>query len=202
MERSAEQAQCARGFVADCHLTNVEVLHADGRATGLPEQSFDLATARLVLVNVPQPEGLVQEMVRLVRPGGVVALHEAESTTQRCDPPHYAQTRLLEVLNTSAEMDGIDRTIGSKVPRLMREAGLVNIQVQPWVHAYPVGHGRRMLLLDFVENAWARVLDQQLITEAELNELTGLLKRHLEDAETLVLSSVFAQAWGRTPERP
>lgn len=202
VERSAEQVQRARRFVPDCHLTNVEVLHADGRQTGLPEQSFDLATARLVLVNVPQPQDLVREMVRLVRPGGVVALHEAESTTQRCDPPHHAQTRLLELLNTSAGMDGIDRTIGSKVPRLMREAGLVDIRVQPWVHAYPVGHGRRMLLLDFVENARARLFDQQLIDEAELNELTAQLKRHLEDPGTLVLSSVFIQAWGRTPQRP
>ena len=201
VERSVEQVQRARRFVSDCHLTNVEVLHADGRETGLPAQSFALATARLVLVNVPQPEGLMREMVRLVRPGGAVALHEAESSTQRCDPPHRAQTRLLELLNTSAWMDGIDRTIGSRVPRLMREAGLVDIRVQPWVHAYPVGHGRRMLLLDFVENARTRILDQQLVGEAELNELTGLLKRHLEDPGTLVLSSVFVQAWGRTPER-
>jgi SAM-dependent methyltransferase len=202
VERSAEQVQRARRFVADCHLANVEVLHADGRGTGFPEQSFDLATARLVLVNVPQPQGLVQEMVRLVRPGGAVALHEAESSTQRCDPPHPAQTRLLALLNTSAAMDGIDRTIGSKLPRLMREAGLVDIRVQPWVHAYPAGHGRRMLLLDFVENARARLLDQQLLEEAELNELTAQLKRHLEDPETLVLSSVFVQAWGRIPEQP
>jgi SAM-dependent methyltransferase len=201
VERSAEQVQRARRHVADCPLPNVEVLHGDGRDTGLPEHSFDLATARLVLVNVPRPEEVVREMVRLVRPGGAVALHEAESTTQRCDPPHHAQTRLLEMLNASAEMDGIDRTIGSKLPRLMREAGLVDIRVQPWVHAYPVGHGRRMLLLDFVENARTRLLDQELIGDVELNELTSLLKRHLEDPETLVLSSVFVQAWGRTPER-
>jgi SAM-dependent methyltransferase len=153
VERSAEQVQSARRYVADAHLTNVEVLHADGRATGLPGQSFDLATARLVLVNVPQPEVLVREMVRLVRPGGVIALHEADSSTQRCDPPHDAQTRLLEMLNTSATMDGIDRTIGPKLPRLMRAAGLMDIRVQAWVHAYPLGHGRRMLLLDFVQNA-------------------------------------------------
>jgi hypothetical protein len=140
-------------------------------------------------------------MVRLVRPGGVVALHEAESTTQRCDPPHHAQTRLLELLNTSAAMDGIDRMIGTKVPRMMREAGVVDIRVQTWVHAYPVGHGRRMLVLDFVENARARLLDRQLIGEPELNELTARLRRHLEDPETLVLSSVFVQAWGRTLQR-
>jgi SAM-dependent methyltransferase len=201
IERSAEQVQRAQQFVADSHFTNVDVLHADARRTGLPEQSFDLATARLVLVNVPEPELLVREMVRLVRPGGVVALHEPDSTTQRCDPPLPAQTRLLQILNTYAELTGIDRSIGPRVPRLLREAGVVDVRVNALVHDYPLGHGRRMLLLEFVENARSRILDQKLIGEVELNELTAALKRHLEDPETLVLSSVFVQAWGRTAER-
>jgi hypothetical protein len=58
-----------------------------------------------------------------------------------------------------------------------------------------------MLLLEFVENARQRILDQQVLGEGELDELTAALKRHLEDPDTLVLSSVFVQAWGRTPER-
>lgn len=98
-------------------------------------------------------------------------------------------------------MNGIDRAIGPRVPRLLRDAGLMNIRVNALVHEYPPGHGRRMLLLEFVENARSRLLDQQVIGEAELNELTAALKRHLEDPETLVLSSVFVQAWGRTPQR-
>jgi len=197
VERSAEQVQRAQQFSADSHLTNVEVIHADARDTGLSGQAFDLATARLVLVNVPQPEQLVAEMVRLVRPGGFVALHEPDSTTQRCDPPHPAQTRLLQLLNTYAEINGIDRSIGLRVPRLLREAGLVDIRVNSLVHVYPPGHGRRMLLLEFVENARQRILEKKLIGEGELNELTAALKSHLEDPKTLVVSSLFIQAWGR-----
>ena len=201
VERSVEQVKRAQQFAADCHLTNVEVLHADARNTGLPERAFDLVTARLVLVNVPQPEQLMAEMIRLVRPGGVVALHEPDSTTQRCDPPHPAQTRLLQLLNTYAEMNGIDRSIGLRVPRMLREFGLVDVNVNPLVHAYPPAHGRRMLLLEFVENARVRILDKELIGEVELNELTAALQRHLEDPRTLVISSLFIQAWGRTHDR-
>jgi hypothetical protein len=98
-------------------------------------------------------------------------------------------------------MNGIDRTIGPRIPRILREAGLVDVRVNPLVHVYPLGHGRRMLLLEFVENARDRILDKKLLGEVELNELTAALRRHLEDPETLVLSSVFVQAWGRTPER-
>lgn len=201
VERNDEQVERARQFVADNRLTNVEVLHADARSIGLPEGTFDLATARLVLVNVPEPEQIVAEMVRIVRPGGVVALHEADSTTQRCDPPLLAQTRLLQILSTYAEMNGIDRSIGTRVPRMLREAGLVEVRVNPLVHAYPPAHGRRMMVLEFVENARSRILDKNLIGEGELNELTAVLKRHLEDPGTLVVSSLFIQAWGRIPPR-
>jgi SAM-dependent methyltransferase len=200
VERSAEQVERARKFAADSHLKNIEVLCVDARDTGLPEASFDLATARLVLVNVPKPELIVKEMVRLVRPGGTVALHEADSTTQRYDPPLPAQASLLQVLNTYAEMNDIDRTIGLRIPRMLREAGLVDVRVNPFVHIYPPGHGRRALLLEFVENARNRILEKNLITKTELDELTAALKNHLEDPETLVLSSVFIQAWGRIPE--
>jgi ubiquinone/menaquinone biosynthesis C-methylase UbiE len=34
-----------------------------------------------VLVNVPEPEEILAEMLRLVRPGGFVALHEADSAS-------------------------------------------------------------------------------------------------------------------------
>ena len=201
VERSADQVERARHFAAGSHLMNVEVLDADARAVGLPERSFDLATARLVLVNVPRPEEIVAEMIRLVKPGGVIALHEPDSTTQRCDPPLAAQTRLLQILDTYAEMNGIDRAIGLRVPRLLRESGLLDVRVNPLVHVYPPGHGRRMLVLEFVENARNRILERELIPEAELDELTAALKQHLEKPSTLVVSSLFLQTWGRVDGR-
>jgi SAM-dependent methyltransferase len=201
VERSAEQVERARKFAATSHLANVEVLCADGRGTRLPAGSFDLATSRLVLVNVPEPEQILAEMVRLTRPGGFVALHEPDSTTQRIDPPHPAQDKLLELLARYGAMNGIDRSIGLRVPRMLREAGIADVRVHSLVHAYPPDHGRRMLVLDFVENARSRVLENGLISQSELDDLTGALRRHLEDPGTLVVSSLFLQVWGRKPER-
>ena len=90
-------------------------------------------------------------------------------------------------------------TLGLTLPRMSREAGLIDVHVHPFVHDYPLGHGRRMLLLEFVEKARSRILEKNLIGEIELNKLTTALKSHLEDPETLFLSSVFIQAWGRVP---
>jgi ubiquinone/menaquinone biosynthesis C-methylase UbiE len=201
VERSEEAVDLARKFVADRNLANVQVRNGDARASGLPRSTFDLATARLVLVNIPQPQEVVAEMVALVRPGGMVALHEADWTPHVCDPPIPAWDRLSEILVSYSTMNGIDPFVGRKVPRLLREAGLVDIQVNPLIHVYPPGHGRRTIFLEFVENLRDRIRGQKLIEDRELEELLTDLKRHLDDPHTLVVSHLFFQVWGRKPEQ-
>jgi SAM-dependent methyltransferase len=198
VERNTEEVARARRFVAEQGLANVEVVQADARATGLAGAAFDVATARLVLVNVPRPEQIVAEMVRLVRPGGVVALHEADCIGhQMCDPPLPAWDRLFDLLNRYAERHGIDRFVGRKIPRLLRQMGLRDVQVRPLLHAYPPGHERRKVLLDFVHNVRARLLGANLVDAAELDALMAAFARHLDDDETEVYSAVLVQAWGR-----
>ena len=199
VERSASAVELARELVADRGLRNVELLQGDGRSTGLPRASFDLATARLVLVNVAQPEQIVAETAGLVRAGGTVAFHEADWVSHICDPPLDAWTRLVDVLTLYAEMNGMDLFVGRRLPRLLREAGLVDVCSRPIVHIYEPGHGRRSILSDFVENLREQLLARRLIARDELDDLQITLRRHLEDPATLVLSHLFIQAWGRKP---
>ena len=199
VERSAEAVALARKLVAERGLGNVEVLERDARSTGLSRAAFHLATSRLVLVNVPQPEQIVAEAAALVRPGGWVAFHEADYVSHVCDPPLDAWTRLVELLQTYSERNGIDPLIGRKLPRLLREAGLIDVRVNPLIHVYPPGHGRRSILLDFAENLSERIIAEKLVGERELTDLKGALSRHLADPNTLVVSHLYFQAWGRKP---
>ncbi len=199
IERSAEAVALARTLVAQRNLGNVDVVQADARDTGLPRASFDLATLRLVLVNVPQPAQIVAEAAALVRPGGWVAFHEADYVSHVCDPPLDAWSRLLGLLETYSEMNGIDPFIGRKVPRMLREAGLADVRVNPIIQVYPPGHGRRNVLLDFSENLSERLVARNLIGEGELAGLKADLSRHLADPGTLVVSHLYLQVWGRKP---
>ncbi len=79
IERDDESVAAARQFVADRALGNVKVLRAEAASKGMPGDIFDLVHARLVLVNIPNAEAVVGEMVRLARPGGMVASHEADN---------------------------------------------------------------------------------------------------------------------------
>jgi SAM-dependent methyltransferase len=200
LELSEEAVGLARNFVGERNLDNVEVLHGDAHTTGLPRGSFDLATARLVLVNVPEPERIVSEMVALVRPGGMVALHEADYISHLCDPPHPAWFQLMQALEAYAESNGIDLFIGRRVPRLLRDAGLVEVQTRPIIYLHPPGHWRRMILWQFVGNLRDRLIAQGILSAAKLDELADALKHHIENPDTLVMSHLYVQVWGRKPE--
>lgn len=200
LERSEQFVASARKFVADRGLANVDVMQGDARNTKLPRASFDLVFTRLVLCNVPEPERVVEEMVALVRPGGFVASHEADYLPHLCDPPSAAWDRLFEVLQAFSRTNGIDLFVGRKTHRLLRDAGLVDLQVRPAIHTYPHGHNRRSIFLDFIENIRAAAVGGGFVTERELTALVHDLRRHLDDAGTLVVSHLFFQVWGRRPQ--
>lgn len=199
VELSEHPVQLAREFLEERRINNVEVRQGNAADTGLPREYFDLVTARLVLVNIPEPEKIVAEMVALVRRGGVVALHEADWIAHVCDPPLPAWDRLRQVLDAYSESKGMDLYIGRRVARILRDAGLVDVQTNPLIHTYGAGHSRRPIFLQFVKNLHERIVDQGLISEVEFAECVASLERHLDDVETLVVSHLFIQAWGRKP---
>jgi SAM-dependent methyltransferase/chorismate mutase len=187
----------ARKSMAEQQLTNVEIMQGDARATGLPRESFDIVFCRLLLVNVPQPEQLVEEMVALLRQGGFLASHEADYLPHGCDPPCPAWERLFEIFQAYSRAKGVDLFVGRRTHRMLREAGLVELQVNPVIHVYPHGHNRRNIFLDFVLNIRDSLVREGFATDEELNELTRDLKRHLDAPDTLVVSHLFFQVWGR-----
>jgi len=197
LERSESTLQLARQFIAERNLENVEVLQGDAKASGLPRASFDLVHARLVLVNVPEPQRVVEEMIALARPGGIVASHEADWGAFLCDPPSPAWDQLVKVFETHSRNNGIDLFVGRKTHQMFRAAGLLDIQVNPIIHVYPPGNNRRNILCDFLENVMDRILSEGLMQGTEFRENLSELKRHLDNPNTLVISHLFIQVWGR-----
>lgn len=197
VEVNEHAVQLARQFLSERHIKNVEVRQANAAVTRLPRQWFDLATARLVLTVTPEPEKIVAEMFALVKTGGFIALHEADWSIHVCDPPLPAWDRLMRVLVSYAEAKGIDLYIARRIARMLRNAGLVDVKANPLIHLYGPDHSRRPIFVQFANNLRDRMIAAHLISEAEFAECISAVERHLAKPETLVVSHLFIQAWGR-----
>jgi ubiquinone/menaquinone biosynthesis C-methylase UbiE len=196
----AHTAMAAR-FAAERGLTNVAVMTADARATGLAPDSFDLVHARTLLVNVPRPAEIVAEMARLARPGGWVVAMEPDTEYALCYPPHPAFSRISEIYAQAARRNGADPVIGRRVPEMLREAGLDEVGVGVIPQLFPAGHSRRTVRLDLVRAMGPHIVAIGLASEAELAELDATARAHVEDPRTVVIYGHLFQAWGRKRAR-
>jgi SAM-dependent methyltransferase len=197
VEINSDAVELARKYLVDAKIRNVEVKQADGRATGLPRASFDMATERLVMVNIPEPERIVAEMVDLVRPGGVVAVQEVDWGLHIIEPPLAALDRLVGAFETYARRNGMDFLVGRKVQRWLRAAGLLEVRVRPIAPACSPDKAQRTVVLQFAKNLRDKILGEGLLSEREFDECVVSLQRHLADPTTFLQFPLMIQAWGR-----
>ncbi len=120
---------------------------ADARCVPRPAQSYDRVVCQALLVHQARPEEVVREMVRLTRPGGLVAVVEPRwpSRTRHpaTDPAMEAMgSRVATVAAAAAVRAGLgDWSVADRLPALFRDHGLE--AVRTWVHpglvAVPAG---------------------------------------------------------------
>lgn len=127
IERSPDQIAEALHLAREAGEEGLIEIRA-GDALALPLQgaeweSFDVAHARFILEHVPDPLGVVRQMVRAVRPGGRVALEDDDHEVLRLHPEPAGFAALWHAYMASYERIGNDPRIGRKLVALLHEAG-------------------------------------------------------------------------------
>jgi len=197
----ADPAHVAAGrqYAVSHGFANVEVLAGDARHTGLPAESFDLVHTRTLLVTIPEPAEVVAEMVRLARPGGLVASQEPDAEFSLCYPPLPEWDRLWSLFLASFPRAGADLRLGRRLTELFREAGLTDVGATVYASCYPAGHSRRTVIPDLVRSLHPVILSLGLAGERELADVDAAVRAHLADPRTLIMPHLLVTAWGRKP---
>lgn len=118
--------EVGRELVADQGVDNVAFVQASVNETGFPADSFDVAFAHAVLQHLADPAAAVRELFRVVRPGGLIALVDADHGLSVLWPENdlmLESNALIERLRTRA---GTSPRVGRELGRLLIEAGCVD----------------------------------------------------------------------------
>ena len=119
---------------------NLTVQSGTGTALGFPDTTFDFVTCQTVLIHIPDPQTALKEMVRVLKPGGLLLCVEpdnfgvysgASSGDESVSLEHYtADFKFALAQQRGRIARGLcDLTLGGRLPALIAKTGLDNIQV-------------------------------------------------------------------------
>ncbi len=177
---------------------NCEFILGDAYATGLPDKTFDLVHIRFLASTAGSPEKLVGEAVRLVAPGGVVAIQEADFHTLMCYPEHPAWRELADIF-VACFPDGGGDPIAHRLYRLLMRAGLENVCYNPVLIGTRAQDAWRDYMPSTVESMKKRIINDLGVPKAHLEKLIADVREHLSHPETVWTFNSVIQTWGRMP---
>jgi SAM-dependent methyltransferase len=176
---------------------NAEFREGDAYQTGLPAESFDLVHMRFVASTAGAPQLLLQEAIRLTRPGGVIALQEPDGSSLNCYPPHPAWDKLKTALLGAFSGVGANLRLAGELYGLVREAGLDDVQYRPFLIGVRSTDPMADYLPSTVESLRATTIKLGLLSEAEFPDVLAECRAHLRQPETVFNMYTVAQVWGR-----
>jgi len=114
--------------VAMRNAVGAQLIQGDAHSLPLPSRVFDLVLCHFLLLWLNEPLQALQEMQRVVRPGGaVLALAEPDYGGRIDYPPPLAL--LGEAQRQALQRQGADPLIGRRLAQLFHQAGLSSIEV-------------------------------------------------------------------------
>ena len=117
-------------FLGDVDLPNVEVRKHDILNDDLPDGSFDLVHARLLLMHLPARDEAFKRMLAATKPGGWIFCEDFDMHTWLDVVPSEAMARLRPAFVGLLQMAGADPFYGRNLPKLFLDHGLTDAWVE------------------------------------------------------------------------
>jgi SAM-dependent methyltransferase len=117
----------------------------DATSLRLKSDGFDLTVAMTLFINVPDPGQILREMIRVTRPGGLVAAIEPIYQTDGHNEytPGYTKSerRFMSKLSrrrksSHAYVEGSNKFIAPQLPNMFSQAGLTDIDTKVFGYAH------------------------------------------------------------------
>jgi ubiquinone/menaquinone biosynthesis C-methylase UbiE len=203
VEIDAARVEAARERARAAGVGNVAFVAGDLRGGMELEGEFDAIVGRLILIHVADPAAVLRALVRYLRPGGLVAFQETDTSLWYLDPPVPLVEKMRDWINRAVAASGANNALGLKLPRVFAEAGLVKprLRVHGDVTCDPDDPSSYVGMVPTFRTLVPAILEAGIATaeEIEIETFAERLRSEMASRRAVFLFSLMVDAWARKP---
>ena len=188
LEVTEAAADLTRAELERQGITNATVVVGDVHRLEPDDDSFDVVHAHQVLQHVADPVAALREMVRVARPGGLVAARESDYGHFSWHPASPGLDRWLELYDAAARANGGEPHAGRMLLAWAHAAGATEV----------VASSSTWCFADPEDRVWWGSLWADRITSTALAH--QLVDQHRATTEELVEVADAWRAWAAHPD--
>jgi SAM-dependent methyltransferase len=203
LDLSRETLDAARREAAARGLANLHYEEGSVYELPFPEASFDVAYAHQVFQHLRERDVALREMLRVVRPGGLVAVRDVDWGTVAYWPRDPWIDRFIDIHLRTWRQNGGEPLMGRQLRALFHAAGIVDPQLTAtvWCYATPPdttewgqSYAERLLTSPMGE----RAVEYGLASRADLEAMAGAFRGWAAHPDA-VWTFIHIAALGRKP---
>jgi SAM-dependent methyltransferase len=179
--------EATRALVARAGAENVQVEVADVYALDLADGEFDVVHAHQVLQHLADPLAALTEMRRVCRPGGLVAVRDADYAAMTWYPESPELSRWRELYRALARTNGGEPDAGRRLCTWAGAVGFAEVTSSASVWCFAGAED-----LAWWTGTWAERLTDSAFGQQAVD-------LGLSDADELAALAAAWQEWGRRP---
>jgi ubiquinone/menaquinone biosynthesis C-methylase UbiE len=188
IDRESAPLEQARELARERGLDHVSYDVGDVYALDFPDDSFDVVHAHQVLQHLTDPVAALQEIARVTRPGGLIAVRDGDYAAMAWHPQSPGLARWIELYHQVAWANHAEPDAGRHLLSWAGQAGLTDVTAtaSAWCYATPD------------ERAWWGDLWADRVTESAF--ATQALDYGLATAQELSEIGAAWRAWSQAPD--
>lgn len=168
---------------------NIETIEVDLDNDPLPSVQADRAWCRWVIAFLTNPRRLVQQLAKVVKPGGVFVSYEYFAyDSWRLLPPSAEHTEFVRIVEEGWRATGGEPDIGLQLPRWLAEAGFEIVDARPLVECVTPESYVWQWPKSFVRIGADRYVELGTLTRERADEIIAAFERREREPNTMMIT--------------
>lgn len=135
VEIDPEMHKRAKQHLGDSASNRLKLVEASVMNMGLPEKHYDFALARLIFQHLSSPIEAAQEVLRVLKPGGKLAIIDLDAALWGIVEPYVPELQTIYAKSAQAQAARRgNQLIGRRLWRILQAAGYTNLRLEAFVY--------------------------------------------------------------------